>query len=478
MKLQRYVIILMMALFSQNARADIILPDIFSDHMVLQQKAKIELWGWASPAEPVSITSSFSNRKIEVVADSSGQWKVEIRTPAAGGPYELIITGYSRKVLQDVWLGEVWLASGQSNMEMPIDSIAAHYSGVLDYKQEIEQADYPMIRQFDVQNHYAYDPEFNAIGQWEIIKPQNAGNFSATAYFFARELRQKLDVPVGIINATWGGTPAQAWIKGEALNPFQPYFSQVEALIQDNEAPIDKNYPSVLYNGMISPVIPYSIQGVIWYQGESNIGKPEEYEDLMKVLINNWRNQWDARKLPFLMVQIAPYDYASRNWFKGDAYSLGRLIEAQQSVLDMRNVYLAPTSDIGNLKDIHPKNKQEVGKRLANIALDEVYKQKVDVISGPVFHKMKIKEGKVILSFKETGSGIMFSGDKLEGFEIAGPDQKFYPAQASLDKKNVVLSSEMVEQPVAVRYAFKNTSQVNFFNQEGWPARPFRTDDW
>lgn len=457
------------------ALADIILPDLFSDHMILQQKTKVEIWGWATPGEPISIKSDFFNKTIQVVTDSGGVWKANMRTPAAGGPFSITVSGYSRKIIKDIYFGEVWVASGQSNMEMFIDSISGEYSGIQDYRAEIEKANYPTIREFEVKNTYSKEPETNCFGTWKIATQKNAGNLSATAFFFARRLQETLNVPVGIINATWGGTPIQAWMSKNYLKPFDEYASLV-AKINKEESKVNQNYPCALYNGMIAPVIPFTIKGAIWYQGESNIRNPDQYDELMGNLIKGWRDKWDQGKFPFLYVQIAPYDYLSRSWFEGDQYSLGRLIDAQTKVLDLKNTGMIHTSDIGNKTDIHPKNKQEVGRRLALLALDDVYREKIEVINGPVLKKAKIKDQQVLVRFDQTGSGLVVKGKELAGFELAGPDGKFYDADARIDGKDVVVTAEEVPNPVAVRFAYKNTSEVNLFNQEGFPARPFAVD--
>lgn len=468
-----FILTLLIFLNIITAKADLILPHIFSDHMVLQQKSKVNIWGWASPAEPISLSTTFFNRKIEIVADSSGEWMISFRTPSAGGPHTITLEGYSKKVFEDVYIGEVWIASGQSNMEMPVDSISRGYSGALNFKQEVENADFPLIRQFDVNNRFSKEPEFNAIGEWKPAESESMNSFSATAYFFAKNLHQYLDVPIGIINATWGGTPAQAWIKGNDLRGFPNYYQKVME-IDDKNTEIKQNYPSALYNGMLAPMIPYTIKGAIWYQGEANIQQPDEYHELMTTLIESWRDEWNQGHFPFYFVQIAPFDYQSRNWFQGDAHSLGRLIEAQARVLSLKNTAMAHTSDIGNARDIHPKNKQEVGKRLAYLALDQEYKSNVRVSNGPILKKTKVKDDHVLLYFDQEGSGLTTNGDKITGFEIATAEEDFQSVEAEIVKEDrIQISLADISKPKIIRYAYSNTSEVNLFNKEGFPARPF-----
>ncbi len=651
-----YVLCLLLLAFCiSSVQADVKLPAQFSDHMVLQQKEAAPVWGWAEPGEKVKVTASWG-KSASTKADSQGKWKVKLRTPKAGGPYTLTIDGNNKITIKDVLIGEVWICSGQSNMEMGI--------GVVNNAaEEIAAANYPNIRLFDVDHATSLVPLNDVKGNWVRCTPETVANhgswggFSAAAYFFGRKLHTELDVPIGLIATNWGGTVSEAWTSPKALKPFK-YFTRtlenIHYLIHDKDklleryesdivewekeltaadegsrknwqaqnfddsnwkdmvqpqkwsesdtelknfdgivwfrldvdlpasmagrdlemhlGPIDDsdsvwlngkhivttldswyiprvytipasalkqgknaiavriidtagdggfdsvnpedmriglpganvsdcvslavswkykisrcedipntpksgldynmNTPTVLYNAMLSPLIPYRIAGAIWYQGESNRYDPILYRDIFPAMITNWRHDWGQGKFPFYFVQIAPFQYFDSN-------SSGALRETQSMTLKkLDNVGMAVTMDIGEERDIHPKDKLNVGERLARLALAKTYKHKKLTYSGPLYKSMKVKGDKAILSFDYVCNGLVAKDGPLTDFVIAGEDKIFVNATAVIDGDKVVVSSPEVSIPVAVRYGWAEWCQPNLFNADGLPASSFRTDDW
>lgn len=636
-----------------TAVAEVKLPSLFADGMVLQQRSNVTVWGWAEPGERVSVRGSWQwLGRSTATTDAEGRWQVRLNTPRAGGPHTLTIQGNNEIVLSDILIGEVWVCSGQSNMEWTLRMLATE-----DARQAAAEADYPQIRLFSVKRVYNVEPQADCEGQWQVCTPETALNFSAVAYYFGRELHEKLNVPIGLINTSWGGTPAEAWASaaalrahgdfGDALNRIEypeqyeqaareqfardvalweqqlPEFDrgtqenwQAPALddsdwetmelpglwsgtelenldgvvwfrritnlppswaradleltlgpIDDIDtvwingvkvgttvgydrprtyripaqvlrtgpnviavrvvdlqleggfsgssdamrigapgetervgatvagqwkykigyrgavpavpqsartAPLNQNTPTVLYNTMIHPLIPFRIAGAIWYQGESNVGRSLQYRTLFPAMITDWRTRWGQGDFPFYYVQIAPYRYD-----RSDAPDSAFLREAQMlSLKSATNVGMAVTMDIGSESDIHPRNKHDVGKRLALWALGKTYNQRGVVFSGPLYKAMKVERDTIRLSFDHVGGGLVSRGGPLAAFEIAGIDRTFVPAKADIVGDSVVVSSSQVPNPVAVRYAFRNWVQPNLFNAAGLPASSFRTDDW
>lgn len=630
--------------------ADVRLPAILSDNMVLQRNSETAVWGWADPEETITITHTWQpNVQVSqtVKAGPDGTWKVMLKTPEAGGPYTLTIEGKNKITLQNILIGEVWLCSGQSNMEWPTsrtDNAEAELAAA---------ANYPQIRFFQVDKATAPSPLPDCSGQWKVCSPDTAASFSAIGYLFSRILCDELKVPVGMIGTYWGGTPAEAWTSRQALQAFPEFEPQLKELEQINRPvltgaqirqlqqdwneqivktdpgqsgqwyaesyddsdwkmmpvpglwnqdglekldgivwnrhqfnlpadwaqkelvlelgpiddaditwlngqkigqtdfyniprsyvirpgqaragknllairiwdwmgggglygrpeqiriypkgqpekavslagqwkyklsisyndlpgymdlrPLDQNLPSVLYNAMIAPLIPYGICGALWYQGESNCGRAQQYERLLPAMVQDWRSRWGRGDFPFYYVQIAPYDYGNP-----DETTSALLREAQFRILSrLNNSGMAVTMDIGNPKDIHPTNKQDVAKRLALWALAKTYGRENIVYSGPLYREMKIEGNKIRLFFDHVGSGLTAKGGPLTHFAIAGQDRKFVPASAVIEGDTVIVSSPDVPQPVAVRYGFTNSAQPNLFNKEGLPASSFRTDNW
>ncbi len=642
--MKKLLIILFILLLFHKSYCLISLPKIFGDNMVLQRDKQIPVWGWADANE--EITVHFNKQTKSVVADKNGKWLIKLNAEKAGGPYELIANGKNTIKFSNVLVGEVWICSGQSNMEMPI----AGWGKINNYEQEITNANYPEIRQIKVSNKTSSSPQ-NDIpsGDWKVCSPQTAGDFTAAGYFFARELYNTLKVPVGLINTSWGGTMVETWISREAFeksDEFKNMISQMPSLNLDSFAKVRKeailkkietmqgtlmnntinetwkqqnvddskwphmslpglweqkgldgldgivwfrksivlpaadtgkeailelamiddndsayvngvlvgstnaynlkrkytipagilkegknsiavrvedtggggglygdsadmkitidnknqslagdwlykvesitqstltgpnDYPTLLYNAMVNPLIPYAMRGVIWYQGETNAVRAYQYRQAFPLLITDWRRHWGAGDFPFYFVQLASFNADNGNSKKGSTWA--ELREAQTLTLSLPNTGMAVTTDIGNAKDIHPKNKQDVGKRLAAIALHDVYGKNM-INSGPRYQSMQIAGNTVTLFFKNIGSGLILKdkGAFLSGFEIAGADKIFHTAKAFIIDNKVVVSSDSVRNPKAVRFGWADDAgNDNLFNKEGFPAAPFRTDKW
>jgi sialate O-acetylesterase len=640
------VFVFSLLLLNVSVSANVHLPKFFNNNMVLQREHTIPVWGWADAKE--KITVQLNNQIKMVKAGKDGKWRIDLAAENAGGPYTLTVKGKNTIVINNVVVGDVWICSGQSNMEMPIGS----WGFVNNYEQEIAAANYPLIRQIKVplKTDAAPQPDISE-GEWKICTPENAAEFSAVAYFFARELNTELKIPVGIINTSWGGTQVESWTSREAFENDEEFRSMIKgmkqtnleelikqkadavekkireiqgdmipaaaevatwkekdfidgtwktirvpglweqqglddidgnlwfrkaidigsddagkaatldlAMIDDNDetylngekigattgynlkrkynvpagmlkagknviairindtgggggiwgdeadvkltmngkakslagdwkfsiesiassaASIGPNsYPTLLYNAMINPIIPYAIKGALWYQGEANAGRAYQYRKAFPLMINDWRSRWKQGDFPFYFVQLASWNANNGNSEKGSDWA--ELRETQTMTLSLPNTGMAVTTDIGDAKDIHPKNKQDVGKRLAAIALNKTY-GKNNVYSGPVYQSFKTEGNKIILSFSNIGGGLI-AKDKygyLRGFEVAGADKRFYFAKAFIDGDKVVVMCDAVPGPVAVRYGWADDAgENNLFNKEGFPAAPFRTDDW
>ncbi|MBZ4191357.1 sialate O-acetylesterase [Niabella beijingensis] len=619
--------------------AQLKLPALFADSMVLQRNTSAPVWGWAAPGQKVEVSGSWSDKVIRAVAGNDGKWMLRLPTPGAGGPYTLRIKAGTEKRLQGVLIGEVWICSGQSNMEMPVEGWTT--DPVRNSAQEIAAANYPAIRLFTVEKDIAYAPREDVKGTWSACSPASVRTFSATAYFFGKELYNKLKVPVGLIHTSWGGTVAEAWTSEAGLRTMGDFNKELGTIdsIRENRAaiveqdrrndlkwqqavnddgaayttadgtgwktmklpvfwedaglpdidgvvwfkhrvmiprewagkalrldlgPIDDrdvmyfngvavdsttqgftwaaerhysipgklvkagdnmitvkiiddggsggmygkaeqmvlypaggvaasgiklngewqyklaavkpkpllntwpNQPSVLYNAMIAPLVPFAIKGAIWYQGESNVGRAKQYTTLFPLMIGDWRRKWDQGNFPFYFVQIAPFKY----W--GETTQAAELRDAQRRTLSLSpHTGMAVTLDIGNTDNIHPSDKPEVGKRLALWALGETYKMNGTVYSGPLYKNFEVKEHKVVVSFTHTDSGLKAGSGALEGFELQGADGLWKPATAVVEGNTVVVSSDAVLNPIGVRYAFYAASAGTLFNGSGLPASSF-----
>ena len=444
------------------------IASIFSDHMVLQQNCKVNLWGKAAPGKRLVVSGSWG-KHASTKTGADGKWTVKLATPAAGGPYFVIIQdGVVTIVIKDVLIGEVWLASGQSNMDIPLSGWPPD-NLILNSKQEISDAKYPTIRFMKVPFGISAKPRDVTGGEWIPLSPETAGNVSATAYFFARKLQQELNVPIGIVQSSIGGTPAEAWTSSRYLLKLGDFDN---AIAEENDsAKLNSNSPTVLFNAMINPLVPYTIKGVIWYQGESNVGRAAQYKKLFPLLIADWRNQW-GYVLPFYYVQIAPFLYSAPDQKEQSP----KLRNAQRFALKLAKTGMVSTLDIGYLKTAHPPNKQEVGNRLARFALANEYEKNVTV-SGPLYQKTIVSGNTLIIKFKFVGSGLVAGANGLNNFEMASNDKIYVKADAQIIRNTVVVSSRLISNPLYVRYAWSDASCATLFNKEGLPAATFTSDD-
>ncbi len=448
-------------------RADVKTNALFSEGMVLQQGKEVPVWGTAEDGERVTVSVDAKEGKSSAQTTAQGgKWMVRLPSMKAGGPYVMTVTGKNTLTLKNVLVGEVWVCSGQSNMEWSVNASA-------NAKETIANSANPMIRLFTVPRTPSATPLTNVASSWEVCGPTTVGRFSAVGYAFGRDLQKNLNVPVGLIHTSWGGTAAEPWTTREALAA-SPEFKGLVAKL-DPSAKAGAGTPTALYNGMIAPLQPYAIQGAIWYQGESNAGRAYAYRTLFPLMIQSWRASWKQGDFPFLFVQLAPFRAISKEPQESD---WAELREAQLlTALKLKNTAMAVITDLGDEKDIHPKQKAPVGERLALAARALAYGEKV-VYSGPVYDSMKVDGNKAVLSFKHVGGGLVAKGDKLTGFTICGADHKWVNADAVIQDDKVVVSSPTVAKPVAVRYGWANYPVVNLFNKEGLPASPFRTDDF
>ncbi|RYJ39448.1 Sialate O-acetylesterase [Flavobacterium anhuiense] len=631
-------VIFILLLISVLANANVRMPLIFSDGMVLQRDKQIPIWGFADANETVEV--HFNKQIKKTTADKNGKWTVNLNAEKAGGPFELVIIGKNKITIKNVLVGEVWICSGQSNMEFQVFK-------TMNSEKEISSADYPMIRHFGVVQDLSGTPKDDLKqGKWEVANKENVGNFTAVGYYFARKLYSELKIPIGIINTSWGGTNVETWTSREAFeksNEFKNMIADVPSLnvdsisklyarrmkervekiqgipvsndneksfkelsfndnswdelntpslwenqplgdldgvvwmrktitlsaediknkatlslakiddedityvngievgrntqwdarriyqipenvlkegknviavrIVDNSGgggiygesqdlkltigskiiPLDgkwkfrvivvktalspNSYPSLLYNAMVNPLVPYGIQGVLWYQGEANVWRAEEYKKSFPLMITDWRTKFNQGNFPFYFVQLSTFDEFGGNSQKGSRWA--ELREAQSETLKLPNTGMAVTTDIGNAKDIHPTNKQDIGLRLAAIAMNNIYGKK-QVYSGPTYKSQQIKGNQIILTFDNIGSGLSTpNNDELKGFEIAGSDKVFHSAKAIIKDNKIIVSSDKVQNPVAVHYGWADDdTAINLFNKEKFPASPFRTDNW
>ena len=467
---------LIFLLFVTGISAQIQMGPLFSDDMILQRESQVPIWGLASPNEKVTVLSSWNNKTTSTTADNDGNWNVKIETPQAGGPYQLNISS-SNSVLNysNVLIGEVWIASGQSNMQMAL--FGGGKEPVLGSIDMIAQSKNSSIRLFTVKLSSSETPIKQLRGQWLVSSPANSSGFSAVAYSFANYLNKVLDIPIGIINTSWGGSPAEAWTDKKTLD-FN--FEKSEIINNHKDKAVHHN-PSGLFNAMIHPLIPFKIRGAIWYQGEANVGRANNYTKLMNNLIDGWRLNWNQESFPFYFVQIAPNGAGGKKNKSDQAY----LREAQMmTMMQTENTGMAVTMDIGSEYTVHPPEKILVGKRLAYWALVKDYGIKGISFSGPIYKSLTIKGDKIIVNFDYAQNGITSYNEPLLGFEISGPDRVFYPANAKVirdygsNRSKLEVSSSKVKNPVAVRYGWKNYLKGNLYNTQGLPASSFRSDNW
>jgi sialate O-acetylesterase len=491
-----------------TAPAKITLPALFSDHMVLQADREVPVWGWADAGEEVTVAIAGQVKKAK--ADVNGKWSVKLDSLKSGEALTLTVKGGNTITIQDVLVGEVWLCSGQSNMQMTVN-------GAKDSATEKAAANFPKIRMFREASTVATTPQDHCKGSWEICSPATVGGFTATGYFFGRELHKSLGVPVGLINSSVGGTAIEAWTSLEAQNDkpqLKPIFQSwankardwdpakaqaqyekqmaaykeaaAKAKADGKPAPraprkpvdprLESNHPTNLFNAKIAPLIPYAIRGAIWYQGESNAGNLAAlYQFQLETMIKDWRSRWGEGDFPFAWVQLPNYRKPQAQPVETSTWAVVR--EGMLKTLELPNTGMAITIDVGESNDIHPKDKQDVGKRLAMWALAKVYGQAV-AASGPLPAGHKVNGSEVVLSFTCTDGGLTAKGAPLKGFAVAGADRRWENAEAKIVGDKVIVSSPDVKEPVAVRYAWADNPNANLYNGAGLPASPFRTDDW
>ena len=480
------------------------LPRIFTDHMVLQRDLPVNLWGWAEPGQTVKVT--FAGQNVEARAGEDGAWKATLRPlNASAESRELIVTaGDDRFVLKDVLVGEVWICSGQSNMEWTLN--ATHKS-----KEAIAAADLPLLRQFKVPHVTHPRPQKDLPGDWSVCSPSTAAQFTAVGFYFGLDLLEVLDVPIGLVNISWGGTRIEPWtsLSGFNVSPkLQPVLDQIaqaEKQYRENvagrlgdiegwveasrgalasgadipefpgslpEHPLkNAGRPTSIHNAMVAPLVPYTFRGAIWYQGESNNGEGMLYYEKMRALIQSWRALWGQGEFPFLFVQLAPYRYNNPEALPG-------IWEAQLASLSIPNTGMAVITDVGNVSDIHPRNKEAVGKRLALWARAKTYGDRALTYSGPLYRSMKVEGSQAILSFDHAKGLKSLDGEALTWFTIAGEDRNFVKAVAEIRGDTVVVRSDAVPDPKAVRFGWHETAEPNLVNGASLPSSPFRTDSW
>lgn len=457
-------LLLLICLLPLSASAEVYLPAIFSSNMVLQQQSQVKVWGWAAPGETVKVQGSWMSEPVKTVGSLNATWSVTIATPKSGDPQTLTVAGSNKIMLENVLLGEVWLCAGQSNMEWSAEL------GVKDAKAELPKAFNNNIRFFDMPKLTGTTPQADCKGKWTICDSTTLKRFSAVGYFFGKKLNQSLNVPIGLIDVAWGGSYIESWIPSELVNLYPLTTASAQAIPPFTHWPSKEGY---IYNGAIAPITNFAIAGAIWYQGESNRHYPSSYYQLMHLLVESWRGQWQS-DFPFYYVQIAPFDYKDQTEFK-----TAIVRDAQTKAMDIPKSGMVVVTDlVDNVKDIHPAYKLEVGNRLAAWALAETYNQKVPYKS-PQFQSLKIEKGKAKLTFSNSPNGLIAKGGELTEFEIAGDDKKFVSAKAKITSSGTVeVWSEEVKNPVAVRFAYSDMPLPNLFSKEGLPAIPFRTDNW
>jgi sialate O-acetylesterase len=496
----RAAILVIAATATCLVKAEVRLPKILSSHMVLQRGRPIHLWGWSNPGERVS--AALNGVTQSTSANQFGQWSLYLPPQSAGGPFQLTVTSSNTVVLDDVLIGDVWFASGQSNMEMPLKGFPGQ-AALKNSAEEISHADQPTIRLLFVRHKASAFPLKDYEQSWTGCTPETAAGFSAVAYFFGRQLNSQQHVPIGLIDSTWGGTPGEAWVSLDGLSSnasLMPVFA-ASAQMRDAQADLplivkaekaedaaaraanqqppkhpwhpdpSSWYPAYLFNGMVAPALPYAIKGVIWYQGESNSGaaRAPMYERVFRTLISDWRTHWRQGNFPFLFVQLAN--------FKSDATETWAMIrDAQRRTLSVANTGMAVTIDIGDPDNVHPADKQTVGARLALAARAMAYGENIEY-SGPLFRQTSTEDGGVRVWFDHDTGGLVARGDVIQGFEIAGEDHQFVSARANIDGSSVLVTNSQIERPKYVRYGWANSPTVNLYNSLGLPASPFTSEE-
>ncbi|MEK9603229.1 MAG: sialate O-acetylesterase [Flavobacteriaceae bacterium] len=474
MKNNFFPLLIFLILFQlSTAQNKLELPALVSNNMVLQQSSEISIWGWAAKNKTIEISPSWTPTVFSVKSNKEGKWKTKIKTPSAGGPFTIQLKSNKESIeLKNVMVGEVWLASGQSNMQMPLKGYGSE--PINSNNELILHSKNSNIRMFTVKRNSSIQPAEDCIGSWQEANPENTPNFSAVAYVFAQKINRVLDIPVGIIHSSWGGTPVEAWTQKEAMERVVTAEEKNTFRYNQVKNKREQDAPSQLFNGMIHPLLNYKIKGAIWYQGESNRNHPKVYQKTFPLMIQNWRQLWNNDLMPFYYVQIAPYGR-----YSGPINS-ALLRETQLKTMDLLDgVGMAVTLDIGEYQSIHPAEKIKVGERLSYWALAKDYNIQGIQFSGPVYKSHEVEGSKIQVSFDHAPMGLSTYRLPLNNFEIAGKDRVFYPAKAKILRNGIVeVHSEKVKTPVAVRYGWNNFLTGTLFNTYGLPASSFRTDNW
>lgn len=511
-----FVLVFVVFVLTATAWANVRLPAVIGSNMVLQEGKELNIWGWASPGEKVAVL--LNGIEVSAEADKWGEWKVKLPAQEAGGPFTMRVSGENSLTLENILIGEVWVCSGQSNMEKRIGPQSGQRP-VVNWVHEIEAADYPEIRLFHVPRATSGIPVSDVNASWMECSPETIGDFSAVGYFFGRDIHRQTGKPVGLIMTAWGGTRSEPWtppsgfaqvketadISRRVKQANQDYQEETASYLEAKSSwekqvresavsgmpmpampfrpvhALDSHQePTGLYNAMVAPLIPFSIRGAIWYQGEGNRGDRLEYESKMQALIKGWRAEWNQGDFSFYLVQLAPFNYENTDqvgFSFPEAYYLPEVWVAQLKTLKVPNTGMAVTTDITELYDIHPTNKQAVGKRLALWALANDYGRDGLVFSGPLFKGIETDGSRILVSFEHTGSGLASNdGEPLNWFEIAGPDGVFKKADASIEGSLVAVSSPEVASPAAVRFGWHELAVPNLVNKEGLPASPFNSE--
>lgn len=475
--MKKYWIVLVIVALSMHNMilGQLKMPAMFTDNMMLQQQMEAPVWGWASKKASVKLTTSWDAKTYETKADKEGKWFVKVKAPVAGGPYTITIVSDNKTIaITNVLIGEVWLCSGQSNMEMPLKGFPGQ--PVIGGNRAIVTSANANLRIITIPRSSKVTTQDDFEGKWEIASPKTTANFSATAWYFGSLMQEVLQVPVGLIHVSYGGSNAEAWMSAEMLKDFDsiPVPKKQEDIGEPNRT------ATALYNGMLSPVIGYGIKGCIWYQGESNYDRPFQYRTLFPTMVKEWRKEWGEGEFPFYFAQIAPFDYSVFTPDKvikknNSAYLREAQLMASKTI---PNAGMAVLMDVGEKDNIHPNNKQKGGERLAFLALAKTYGIEGFEYESPEFNAMEIKGSTMVVSFNNVPNGITSYGKEVTGFEIAGENKVFYPATVMLRRKSVILTAPQVEKPVAVRYLFKDYAEAEIFSTGGLPLSSFRTDDW
>lgn len=473
-KIDLIILFALSLLFLQPVHAEVRLPAVVASNMVLQRNTTVNLWGWADAKEEITIEVSWLAEKMNVTADKEGNWRIGVKTTDSKEPQVIKIKSNASDItLENVLLGEVWLCSGQSNMQQPVKG----YDGQPTFgaAMAVAKSANPDLRLFSVDRVGSKTPlkDVEKYTAWQQASPESVADFSAVAYFFGEQLQEILDCPVGMIHTSWGGSSVQAWISNEVISSYQEVnLDEVDITKRTN------HIPTALFNAMINPLVPYTIKGVLWYQGESNRNEPGQYKKLFPAMVKDWRTRWGTGDFPFYYVQIAPYIYGGSKEYQSPGNS-AFIREAQLECLDLiPNSGIAVTMDIGDENCIHPPKKKEVADRLLYNALNQTYGYKTVDCAAPVYDSLVFEDGGVIVKFKNAETGLYAYGG-IKGFEIAGEDKVFYPAEAKIvNRKEVYVKSDSVPDPVAVRYAWSNWVAGTLFDTSLLPASSFRTDKW